>query len=301
MISCTNTDFFDVGMQEGEEILLVIHLLALLLTWSLASSWLQSASRLRRKIILFLHWLSGLFFTSCQAVTMVMILNCWSTDTAKPIVYGLKFISMTSANLFALSDLALTIRLAQIVEGLYKLQRVKVEDSKKLAGAAVFVALIMSCSSAFCWREIGMSGGNYFVFNREHEDWIRRSHTIVPTITGFIMAPVLFWILLYRWKELRKCCETKIFKQYFMLTMVGATVYFYNFATNLEQYDEVNHYKTRVITVKRALRYVHICLDSLVLLSSVESVLAPHKIPSFSRHTTQSSQRQVAPMAIMFA
>ncbi|CAM9798317.1 unnamed protein product, partial [Choristocarpus tenellus] len=108
-------DILDLGMQRGEEIVNFFRLLTVILTGTAVSAWMNFA-RARRKLLLFLHWMSGLIFAFSQAIMCTMVLNCWSTEEVKPVIYFFKFTALASGNLFSLSDLALTIRLAQVIE-----------------------------------------------------------------------------------------------------------------------------------------------------------------------------------------
>ncbi|CAM9696617.1 unnamed protein product [Choristocarpus tenellus] len=161
-MSTCNSDLFEVGMQRGEEAANILRLIAVMVVASALSAWFNSL-KIKRMILMFLHWVSGFGYASSQLIMSIMVINCWSTNELKPFIYTLKFLELWSVNVFSLSNLALTINLAHIVEGYKKCQRVSGEDSQYLAKVVVVVGFLMAMASVPFWDELLVTGGYFWV------------------------------------------------------------------------------------------------------------------------------------------
>lgn len=58
---------------------------------------------------------SGLVYISAQQFLSVMILLCWGSSKAAPLMYIVKFLEVASLNVWSLSSIAVTVLIASIV------------------------------------------------------------------------------------------------------------------------------------------------------------------------------------------
>ncbi|CAM9265486.1 unnamed protein product [Choristocarpus tenellus] len=100
----------------------------------------------------------------------------------------------------------------------------------------------------------------------QHDEWVRHSFSVVQSASGLLMAPILLWMGFFRRTELRKCCETKFVRLYFLLALLGTAIYVYNFAS--KSYKSTSELASKLVVIEWCSRYVHISLDTMVFLSS---------------------------------
>ncbi|CAM9357624.1 unnamed protein product [Choristocarpus tenellus] len=273
MSTCT-PDLLVVGMQRGEEVANVLRIFAVAVVTSAISAWF-SGMQVDRMIILFLHWISGLGYALSQHIMSIMIINCWSFNGLKPLIYSLKFVEICCSNVFSLSNLALTISLTHIVERYRKYQivcAVSSENIRYLTKAVLVVALLMSLSSVPFWNELLVTGGYFWVGSTgpaSHGYWISYSFSVAQTVSGILMVGVLSSVALHSWRELLLCSKNRRVKLYLVLSILGTIINLFN-GISVILNDTINSDMSReLIMVSWCAKYIHMSLDTIALLTLV--------------------------------
>ncbi|CBJ31674.1 hypothetical protein Esi_0273_0022 [Ectocarpus siliculosus] len=161
-----------------------------------------------------LHWASAVTYVVSQLVMSVMVINCWSSKTrAGPVIYVLKFVELTSINLWAISSMAISLLIASIVQAFSKMRRVpRVIGSSRVIWSCVFVAMGLTLLSAPFWNDVLVTGSYFWITNRNDPNlarWISLSFVTTQGIAGALMALTLVFVATgKRRKSLLVCIRT---------------------------------------------------------------------------------------------
>ncbi|CAM9911634.1 unnamed protein product [Ectocarpus sp. 12 AP-2014] len=203
----------------------------------------------------------------------VMVINCWSSKTsAGPVIYLLKFVELTSINLWAISSVAIALLIASIVQAFSKMRRVpRVIGSSRVIWSCVVVAMGLTLLSAPFWNDVLVTGSYFWITNSNDprlSRWISLSFVTTQGIAGALMALTLVFVATgKRRKSLLVCIRTsKRMKFYSILTAFGTCVYLYNgFVLLFDELSRLGSAKKELTMVGWCSKYLHVVADTLVL------------------------------------
>ncbi|CAM9979440.1 unnamed protein product, partial [Ectocarpus fasciculatus] len=216
---------------------------------------------------------SAVTYVVSQFIMSVMVINCWSSKArAGPVIYLLKFIELTSINLWAISSMAIALLIASIVQAFSKMRRVpRVIGSSRVIWSCIIVAVGLALLSASFWKDIYVTGSYFWVTNTKDprlSRWISLSFVTTQGFAGVLMALALLFVVTgERRKSLLVCIRTsKRMKLYSILSAFGTCVYLYNgFVLLFDELSRLGSAKKELTMVGWCSKYLHVVAETLVL------------------------------------
>ncbi|CAN0049687.1 unnamed protein product [Ectocarpus sp. 13 AM-2016] len=222
-----NAGFFVVGLQEGEAVCTPIRVISTLITMSVASAWFSRRKSIKKLLLFFSHWLSGLLHQLIFMTEATMISVCWAGDSLTALIKTLKFFELASSNMLAITNLAICINLALIVMSHRTLSRVRSASTPTLILVFLGLSLGAAAISVPFWTEMVVSGTAFWVRSDEQvaRNWIVVSGFYIEFFVGICMLIVVVWLLIFRSTEVKESWKMHArIRYYFGLTLIATGV-----------------------------------------------------------------------------
>ncbi|CAM9379811.1 unnamed protein product [Ectocarpus fasciculatus] len=261
------TGILVIGLQDGEALWTPVRILCTLVTVSVASAWMSRRKSIKKLLIFFSHWLSGLLYELMIMAQATMISVCWVGTHLEGFIKALKFLEQASSNMLAVTNLAVCINLALVVNSHRTLSRVNSVSTPALVLLFLAISVGTATVSVPFWSITVVSGTAFWVTNADKAkgDWIIVSVILLEFIVGVCMFVVVSWLMVFRMQAIKECWKIHArIRYYFCLTLIGTAV---NLALGISGLNYVFHANAgeHLLSLTFALRYVHIALDTVVL------------------------------------
>ncbi|CAM9206720.1 unnamed protein product [Ectocarpus sp. 4 AP-2014] len=261
------TGILVVGLQDGEALWTPVRILCTLVTVSVASAWISRRKSIKKLLIFFSHWLSGLLYELTIMTQGTMISVCWVGERLEGFIKALKYLEQTSSNMLAITNLAICINLALVVNSHRTLSRVNSVSTPALVLLFLAFSVVAATASVPFWSITVVSGTAFWVTNADKAkaDWIIVSIIILEFVVGICMFVIVSWLMVFRMRAIKECWKLHArIRYYFVLTVIGTAVNLvlgisgisYVFRANAGEY---------LLSLTWAFRYAHVALDTIVL------------------------------------
>eukprot|EP00903_Cladosiphon_okamuranus_P012469 g11677.t2 len=101
-------------LMQGQVALTIVRRVTTLISITITSAWFRR-TKVKRLSLFFAHWLAGLVAGLGQLVEDAMISVCWTGSNLEGFIKALKFMELSSFNMFAVTNLAINVNLALVV------------------------------------------------------------------------------------------------------------------------------------------------------------------------------------------
>ncbi|CAB1115368.1 unnamed protein product [Ectocarpus sp. CCAP 1310/34] len=156
-----------------------------------------------------------------------MISVCWAGGNLSNLIKFLKFLELASANMLAVTNLAICVNLALVVMSHRTLSRVSSLSSPRVIWLSLVLAVGGAAAAVPSWKTIILTGTYFSPYSEDKQDldWSVVSRFLFEFIVGICMIAIVAWLLLFRMKEIKECWKvhTRI-RYYFGLTLIATGV-----------------------------------------------------------------------------
>lgn len=264
-LTCTS-DFWVATEMSGEDWGTMWHMAMTLVTVSIMSSWCN-AHKIKRLLLFFTHWLSGLLFQVSQVISGTMLYVCWANKENLWMIQTLKYIEMTAVNMLAVTNLAICINFALVVLSYPAMTRVKSVSNPRLILVFLLIAVAATVVVVPFWDDWAFTRTLLWATssNPARYTWILIGYFFLEFGTGILMAIVVGLLLLFRMEEVRQCLGLhRRIRFYFGLTAIAVIA---NISIGIcgVIFIESGRRSHMLLAVSWSLRHLHIALDTLGL------------------------------------
>ncbi|CAM9834239.1 unnamed protein product [Ectocarpus fasciculatus] len=219
--------FAVAGLQPGEAAWTPNTVLCTLITMTVISAWIGRRKSIKKLLIFFSHWLSGALYQFLILMQATMISVCWAGGNLLNLIKFLKFLELASANMLAITNLAICVNLALVVMSHRTLSRVSSLSSPPVIWLSLVLSIGGSAAAVPSWNTVILTGTYFSPYSEDERDlvWITISRFFFEFIVGICMIGIVAWLLLFRMKEIKECWKVHArIRYYFGLTLIATGV-----------------------------------------------------------------------------
>ncbi|CAN0303805.1 unnamed protein product [Ectocarpus sp. 12 AP-2014] len=170
---------------------------------------------------------SGMLYQFLILIQHTMISVCWAGGNLLNLIKFFKFLELASANMLAITNLAICVNLALVVMSHRTLSRVSSLSSPPVIWLSLVLAVGGAAAAVPCWKTMILTGTYFSPYSEDKRDlvWSVISRFLFEFIVGICMIVIVAWLLLFRMKEIKECWKvhTRI-RYYFGLTLIATAV-----------------------------------------------------------------------------
>eukprot|EP00903_Cladosiphon_okamuranus_P012468 g11677.t1 len=253
-------------LMQGQVALTIVRRVTTLISITITSAWFRR-TKVKRLSLFFAHWLAGLVAGLGQLVEDAMISVCWTGSNLEGFIKALKFMELSSFNMFAVTNLAINVNLALVVSSHRTMSFVQSVSSPQLLLVFLVVAAGFAAPIIPLGEIIRVSAVGFYVVNSgvKANVFIQIFFFYVEFFVGICMLLTVSWLLMFRLREIKECWKLHArIRFYFVLTLIGTAI---NLSIGICGLINVlsKDYKALLIIWSWIFRYIHIALDTIIL------------------------------------